>query len=529
MVIRMSLLVIELAREGSDFFPNDLKKAEDLFGDLIEKTGANRMLVLRSDSSDEMPMGISDLSKKKGIDSDCLQVDRLMPNNWSGDEDPDEIWCEHLEKTIVNSGISNQDAETMALLMNAGSNWSSSLLFVLAEIIGCSLWVTEGGAKSANTAIEMGQVLSGDSSEVVLARLADLNMEGQDWCSSKDLQGFPSMPKPKGIVNALGNALESELVEKRKYQGRTEYRLTTLGRYHAMLALAKFDMLGKVKGSGRCLILFIRSSENPEDLISYLKEHRKEFDYYAFIVGGIESSNEEQLSIEIHQMAHDLLGEDRVISSPKDVCFSIPNSGGLLESSSEVMRIIHNIRKQNKGIEWTLEVGKILSVLRPAIYQYSLLAEMSRVFFARQYPTDGVRQSYLRGSMHTLMLPHRSQIEAVRKVINHDGASRFVGTAWLWNEKKPGTIMTITKVDGVYPFYEFNINEFQSVNRLRFSVSSAPANLLKRGLKDAFDCGAIELDRLVDSTPSGAVSFDDVFSLTPIGLISGSILYNNRS
>ena len=526
----MSLLLLELAQEGSHYFPNDLKKTEDLFGDLIKKTGANRILVLRSDSSDEMPMGIKEFSKKWEIESNCEKIDRLLPNTWSGDEDPNEIWSEHLGNTIVNLGISNQDGESTALLMNAGSNWSSSLLFTLSEIIGCSLWVTEGGPESANAAIEMGRNLSEDRSDVVLARLADLDMNGQDWWSANDMQGVPRMTPPKGIVNTLSNAIESEQVEKREYDGRTEYRLTTMGGYHAMLALARVEHLPEVKGGVRCLILFIRSSEDPGDLISYLEEHRKEFNHYAFIVGGFENSDQEQLSIQIHKKAQEVLGKDKVISSPKDVCFSIPNSGGLLGTSSQVMRIIHKIRKENKGIAWTLEMGKILSVLRPAIYQYSLLAGMSRVFFARQYPTEGVRRSYLRGEMHTLMLPNKSQIERVRKIIGkEDMLSKFVATTWLWNEKNPGTPMTISKTGDSYPFYDFNIKEFETGSPFRFSSGKAsPAKMLSRGLVAAFDCGAIEIIKTRDLTSSNPKAVD-VFSLTPVGLISGSILHNSRS
>ena len=65
----MSILVLEVARQGGDYFPNDIASARSLFGDLIEKTGASRILAMRADSSNKMPDGIKELAVELGIES----------------------------------------------------------------------------------------------------------------------------------------------------------------------------------------------------------------------------------------------------------------------------------------------------------------------------------------------------------------------------------------------------------------------------------------------------------------------------
>lgn len=523
----MSLLVIEVARQGSNYFPNDFAKAEKLFGDLLEKTGASRILALRSDSSNEMPLGISKLSAEKNIDAECVQIDRLDLSSWTGDEDPNEIWCEHLKNTILNSGISDQDRDNFALLMNSGSNWNSSLAYSLSEVIGGSLWVTEGpDAESMHTAIELSRKLPGEgNSEAVLARMAELELDNQTWFTASEMQGPPGIPKSKGIENSIRSI--SDLVEHRDSDRGKEYNLTTSGRFHGMLALARNHSLTKVKSGGRGLVLFFRSVNESEHIVRYLKEHGKEIDHYAFIVGGIGTSDEEELSLRVHEKARQHLGEGKVISSPRGVCFSISKSGGIQESSTEVMKILHKIRVENKGIEWSLETANVLGILRPAVYQYSYLAGMPRVFIARRDPTDEVHSSYLSGQMHTLHLPNQLQMKNIRKVID-GGASKFVATAFLFRDRNPTTLMTISKSKDGYRFYDFNIEQFGTGSSFRFSSGKAsPANYLKRALIKAQENGAVTLDTSIVKTSSGAKGFQDSFIMTPVGLVSGALLLNN--
>lgn len=526
----MSVLVLEVARQGGDYFPNDIASARNLFGDLIEQTGANRILALRVDSSNEMPTGINELAVELGIESRCLQIDRLDPSSWTGDENPDEIWSDFLKNTILGSGISPDDG--ICLMMNAGSNWGALQLYSLSEVLEGSLWVTEapdGGAQW--TATELGRKITDEGmGEAALAALAKLSINNRDWHTATDIQGhFAGIPKPKGSDITLGSV--SEFTEDRDAPDGKEYRLTTSGRYHAMLALARKDSMVKVKKGPRGLVIFVRSVKDSDSVVEYLDEHNTDFDSYAFVVGRIAGADEDrtmEISLDLHEKVRRLPGGERVVSSAEDVCFSIPPTGGILESSAEVMEILHKLRRDNRGTEWSLETANILGLLRPAVYQYSHLAGMPCVFIAKEAGGVGVHESEMQGPMHMLTIPDESQIGNIRRVLADSGASKFVATAFLLHHSDPDSSMSISKPEGEdrNPFYGFNIEQFETGNPLRFSDLPKP-NSQYKSMKDklirANGYKAVDLKRTaVDGR------FEDSFVLTPVGIVAGALLVNLR-
>jgi len=525
----MSILVLEVARQGSEFFPNDIASARSLFGDLIEKTGANRILAMRADSSKEMPAGIEELAVELGIESKCLQIDRLDPSSWTGDEDPDEIWSDHLKNKILGSKISPDDR--ICLMMNAGSNWSALQLYSLFEVLGGSLWVTEspdGGTQW--TATELSRKIPDEGrGEDALAVLAKLGINNRDWHTASDMQGhFAGSPKPKGVDITLGSI--PDFVEDRDSPDGKEYRLTTSGRYHSMLALARKDSMVKVKKGPRGLVIFVRSVKEAESVIEYLDEHNTDFDKYAFVVGriaGADADKTKEISLDLHEKAREHL-PNRVVSSAEDVCFSIPPTGGIHKASTDVMKILHNLRKGNRGIEWSLETANILGLLRPALYQYSHLAGMPCLFITREAKGTGVHENIMEGPMHWLNIPDEAQIGNIRKVLNDSGASKFVATAFLLHDSDPDLTMMISKSkDGDRnPFYDFNIERFETGNPLRFSdlpKLNSQYRSMKYKLIKAEGYKAVDLKRTVEEG-----KFEDSFVLTPVGIVAGALLVNPR-
>ena len=525
----MNVLVLEVARKGSPYFPNDVALARNLFGDLIEKTEAGRILALRADSETEMPPGIKELAEELGIKSKCLQIDRLDPSSWTGDENPDELWSDHLKNKILGSEISPDDR--ICLMMNAGSNWSALQLYSLFEIIGGSLWVTQSpGDGVPSTATELSRKIpEGSMGEDAFAVLAKLGINNRDWHTASDMQGhYGGTPKPKGVDITLGSI--PDFVEDMESPDGTEYRLTTSGRYHAMLALASKDSAAKVKKGPRGLVIFVRSVKESESVVEYLEEHNTDFNSYAFVVGRITGADEDrtkEISLELHEQVRQRTSiGDRVVSSPEDVCFSIPQTGGILESSVEVMEILHNLRMGDRGTEWSLETSGILGLLRPALYQYSHLSGMPRLFITRETKGPGVHENIMEGPMHWLGTPDKTQIEGIKKILKDSGASKFVATAFLLNDSDPNLTMMISKSkdEDRNPFYDFNIERFGTGHPLRFS-DLPKLNSQYKSLKDklikAESHKAVGLKRTVEGS-----RFEDSFVLTPSGIIAGALLVN---
>jgi len=365
--------------------------------------------------------------------------------------------------------------------------------------------------------------------EDAFAVLAKLGINNKDWHTASDMQGhYGDTPKPKGVDITLGSI--PDFVEDRESPDGKQYRLTTSGSYHAMLALASKDSTAKVKKGPRGLVIFVRSVKESEWAVEYLNEHNTDFNSYAFVVGRIAGADEDktkELSLELHEKVRRLhtIG-DRVVSSPEDVCFSIPQTGGILESSVEVMEILHNLRMGDRGTEWSLETSGILGLLRPALYQYSHLAGMPSLFISREAKGPDVHENIMEIPMHWLGSPNEAQLGGIRKILRDKSARKFVATAFLLNDSDPNLTMMITKSkdEDRNPFYDFNIERFRTGHPLRFS-DLPKLNSQYKSMKDklikAESLKAVELKRTAKEG-----RFEDSFVLTPSGIIAGALLVN---
>ena len=505
----MSTLVLIVAKKGGPFYPENEDSAKRLFGDLIKKTGAKKILALRADSSKRMPAGITELAGSLGIECKCVQVDKLELSSWI-DEDPDEFWSDTLETTILNSPISSNGSE-LSFMLHSGTGFGAGLLYSLYEMLGGSLWITEGGVDRDYTAIRLDRDIpdEGSPSEAALAGIVGfaINNSGSAPYSSQMQGRIDGMPPGKGIENTLRKfdkyfedrqlersireqdlkdaekAWENEeeemedglreakrhsdiragehwknvkkthkkrIMNKKQALTTIPWTLNFLGRYNANLTLAQQWRGLDVKGGRRGLVIFVRSVGQSESVVEYLQEHRAAlpFDRFAFVVGGIGVSDEMEESEKVHELTKHHLGGSKVVSSPEEACYSINPNGDLLAASSDVMEILHRIRQSNDAIEWSIDVTGVVGLLRPAIHQYAHLAEIPTFYIAKN-PDEkteyGVHVSGKTGPKHLLRLPEKSHIYSTKAALNDENLARFVATIYRFYNINPDLPMGLEK------------------------------------------------------------------------------------
>ena len=577
----MKTLVILVSRElhvggePNKLHPHDADTAVRLYGDLIEKTGANRILALRTDSTDSMPVGIAELERNKdwGLEeSHCVSIDDIDIASWTGDEDPDEFWSGALETTILNSGISSTGGE-WCFMVNSGAAWSAFQLYALYEILGGSIWVTtEKGEKYTATEFSRKIPDEGSPGEAALAGIADFGIENPGSVpGTTDLQGLvEGGPTGQGFENSLrgyeeyfedervsreedlrqaelayeevNEDLENLLIggdkeetkeasrQKKMHERRIRdkqsalndpkgYLLNPKGRHNANLALArKWSSRGRVKGGKTGIVIFVRGVRYPEWLVDYLKEHMPYFDKFAFVVGGIDITDMEELSNNIHEAARQHLGPEHVVSSPEDVCFNIATGQDAFEYSAEVTGILHSILKSNEGVEWSLEISQPMAMLRGAVYQFAHLAQIPLTCITKEQRGDsGIHESGLTREMHKLRVPDNSDVNRIRGSISHKGTSRLIATAYKSYLMDPNTILDISKADGECPFYDRNKDQFPTDHPLRYNPSpkaDTQHHAVRRGFLTAIDLGSI--------TKMGT----NKFVLNSGGIVAGALLVN---
>jgi len=294
----------------------------------------------------------------------------------------------------------------------------------------------------------------------------------------------------------------------------TLWALNSLGRYNANLALAQQWRGLAVKGGPRGIVIFVRSVQDSEWVAEYMEEHRValNFDNYAFVVGGIDVSDEMEASEKVHERAN-----SRVVSSPGGACYSIYSNGDLLDASSDVMEILHRIRQNNDAIEWSIDVTGVVGLLRPAIYQYAHLSGIPTFYIAKQKKNTGggVYKSGLTGSKHFLRLPDKSHIDSIKDALNNEKLARFVATVYRFYDTNHNSSMGLEKNPyGDDRPYHFNRENFPTGHPLRMDdipKRSARKKNMDRQLAKAVDTGLVYL------------SGKDIH-LTPAGIVAGSLL-----
>lgn len=505
-----------VAKEGGDYYPGDLVTAERLFGPLIEESGASGILALRNDSSDVLPVGLEELAAERGLSAECVQIDRLDPSSWTGNVVQNEIWSDLLETVVCNSQLSSQNSECI-FLMNTGSNLNAALLHALHVILGGSLWVTEGDRSSPKKMD--GEIPDeGSGGEAVLASLAAFGIGNPgSMANTTGLQGLvEGFPTGRGVENSL-RGFKQYLTTDVRPDGN-QYGLTAQGRYNALLSLARRWEPLSVQGGPRGLVIFVRSVQESESIVRYLREHPTVFDKFAFVVGGIDVKNEKEVSIRVHGKAAGHLGADKVASTPEEVCFSIPADRGVRESSADVMEILQRVRQDNSGIEWSIDVTGVLGLLRAAVLQFAHFARINCCYMARHHPVgSGVYKSGLGGYKHLLALPDISQLGSISGLVTDSNVEyrRFIATVYRFHKEKSGSEMGIEKKFEDCRPYDFNMLEFSTGHPLRM-------NEIAKGNRGRFNA----MKRHLEKAEKGRLLYRDgkAIHLTPEGVVAGALI-----
>ena len=517
---KMKTLIIPLSSTGSNFFPKTLDIAEKYFKKLIEETGAEKILALREDSEEVIPRGLSELAENLGLEHQCILVDRIDPSGWDGSENPDEIWSDNLETLIRNSRITT--ADEIMIMSPGGSGWNSSLLFCLYEITeNSSIWCVE---KDGNEITELTRKLPPDGSEgeAALASLANFGLENpEQFGCATDLQGmYENMPTSRGLSNTLG--LWGEYYIVNSDLDRKGYKLTNIGRYNGLFTLARkgIDEMINVKGGKKGVIIFVRAvnSIKPDELINYLREHRSEgafFDKFALVIGGFDIDNIKSISSEIHESAKDYLGSDKVVSLASDSFFSIGDNDSVIDSSIMMMEILQNIRINNPGIEWSVEMATVLAKIRPAVFQFAQLSGMNLIYISKAYANQktGITKSELSGKFHLLHLPNLSQVNRIKEALNNPTQRCFIATSYLFKIKHPLLLMGVKQIFKEKRPYSFNSDNFPPNHPLRMKEisSTSEAKTMVRQLDKSLDIGVTE-------------QIEEGYQLTAEGIVAGVFL-----
>ena len=256
----MKTLVILLAAKGSPMFEN----AADVFKDLFDKVGPDRIKALRTDSEDMLPDG---LEAAAGCECSAILV---PPINDQTPFDPETYWSEYLIELFHQLGIAS-DREEFHFNNSGGGHRLSALVRAAAIFLGGQLWVTSPQGDSWNVTPRLG---GSDKESATMAALTGAWIAGESMATAKRLQGFSnSIPSPKGIENSLRSAIEDGLVVAGGRGDSVTYGLTDMGTLHGLMELAPDSMESPSEGGHKGILLLVRATWSKEQLASYLKEH----------------------------------------------------------------------------------------------------------------------------------------------------------------------------------------------------------------------------------------------------------------
>ncbi len=518
----MSALVMIVPGNGPNH-PDTFERADSLYSDLISKTECTRIISLREDSSNETPVGLQELADSRGLPVSTHTIERLDPSGFTGDEDQGTLWSEHMATIISNAGLRHDDATT-DFLIGPGSGWNASLLSSIHSVIGGSIWVSVLDDEGVAEAFRNGHELPDTPNSVsTIAAAGKLSLEwGDQPFESLQLQGLvEGVPATEGIENTFRKH-EGTLVSRRSTEdGKVTFELTPEGRRISMLALAEKWQPTSVKGGPRGLILAARDAHDAKktiETVEYLREHSPALDFKSYlVVVNKHGSNENQLaesSNDINEAVSGYIGESRVVTMPDSF---VDADKDLASSHFDLLSLIHRAREEYHGIDWSIEVSRFLSPLRPATLLYSYRSGIE-AFCLLKNPDkseDGIFASGLDPSKHRLALPNRDKLDRIREILSTDSIHKHVFTAALAkvDPDNPVTILSSNLKAGENRMYEWNRKKLQDGHPMRWpdmteaSQRQEMSNKRRSGIKK----GAFE-------------EHHESFILTPEGFVAAIFL-----
>ena len=515
----MASLVMIVPGSGPNH-PDSMDSAKRLYSDLISKTDCDRIVVLREDSVSESPTGLRELAESKGLTIRTRAIERVDPSSFTGSEDPEKIWADHLSTIISSIGV-KLDNPNNGYLIGPGSGWNTSLLSCLRRIVGGRLWTSLISSSGEVSASEL------DFRDIPEPALSTLAAAGS-LCLRGDIGPFQS-ERLQGLVDGLPTNLGVENTF-RPYPGlvarheddehdSTSYLLTPRGKIRSVLALAEKWSPNPPASGRRGLILASRNSIEAKTTIEYIREHfaALNFDRFAIIVNRHGSNTEEleQISKEINGDLLGFLKEDSLVTPLGSY---VDGSQDIASAHFRLLSLIHQIRQENDDVEWSLEVSNFLSPLRSAALEYAVYAGTPSFCMMKNpnQPGAGVFPSNLSGMMHRLALPSSDQIEKIRKILDTDSIHNTVFTAnmALMGPEEPGTVLSSSSKSPLMMF-EWNRRNLPTGHPMRWG-GTTDVNQRKK-MSDTRKTG-IAKGAFYDSKTE--------FLITPEGVVASSVLGN---
>ncbi len=516
----MAALVLIVPGSGPNY-PDTLERAEELYSEMISSTQSTRIIALREDSISETPSGLRELADELGTPIKTHTIERIDPSSFTGQEDPEGLWADHLSTIISRLGIANNEPGTN-FVIGPGSGWNSSLLSSLQRVIGGRVWVSRRDREGATHLSEIETETLDEPALSTIAASGRLSLTvGEQPFTSEQLQGLvEGIPANQGIENTFRPY--PELISRHDEPGdeATFFELTPVGRVRSMLALAQKWEPTKVKSGRKGLILAARDSDEAKraiETVDYLKEHFSalKFDAFMVVINKHGSTDEElsRSSESVNQKLTEFLKPGSLVRMPSSF---VNGDRDTFSSHYELLSLIHRTREEHDDIEWSLEVSRFLAPLRSAVLLYADYSDLESFCLMKNPSTtdNGVFPSYLEGSMHRLNLPTKSQIRRIRRILQTESIHKHVFTAEmaLSHPKNPGIILSAKKTSPLR-MYEWNRDNLPEGHQMRWGNISSDSQKQEMSKK-----------RVIGIERGAFRESKDEFILTPEGRVAAFVL-----
>ena len=499
----MKTLVILLAAKGAPMFEN----AADVFKDLFDKVGPDRVKALRTDSEDMLPDG---LEASAGCECSAVLVppiDDQMPF------DPETYWSKNLIELIgqLDLGV---DEEELHFHISGGGHRLSALVRAAAIFLGGQLWVTSPQGGSWNVTPRLG---GSDKESVTMAALTGAWMAGESMATAKRLQRFSnSIPSPKGIENPLRSAIEDGLVVTGGGGVSVTYGLTDRGALHGLMELASDSKERSSEGGHEGILLLVRATWSKEQLAGYLKEHGLGGRFTKVGLIAIEFGEDDG------SLSSKLAGYEEVVLEFKrpDDLVAVESVSGVLPSSNgddlwrggtELLKAIHSVVFSDSGkwIDWSMPSSGIPAQLRHWVEEYAARGSIGIFEVTKRVPNIGpsgrdVPPSGLDTRFNLVPLPSLENLETMRAIRDDQRKYTKPALATLFiSEITDMRPVKRTPLDESY--CERNRHIFPEGHHLYEKKNESGSN--RRAFRHLVKLGAIYPDRnQFDLTPEGRVA-----------------------
>ncbi len=506
-----TLVILLAAKESLEF-----EHAGDVFNDLFDKVGPDRVKALRTDSEDTLPDG---LKKAAGAECECSAVPvPSLINDYtaSGEQDPRTYWSYYLQMLIQELDIDAAEEE-LHFHISGGGFWLSTMVRGLQSILGGQLWITsrQGSSWTAHEVTTRGG--GSDKESATMAALAETWIAGEKGATAKRLQGVSnSIPDPKGVENSLRSAIEDELVVIGGGGASVTYSLTHKGALHGLMELASISKEKIPRGAPEGILLLVRATWSKETLAGYLKEHGLAGRYSKVGLIAVEFFEDDGSlpgkSSEYKEAVLEFKSADDLVAI-ESVSGVLPSSKGddLWRGGAELLKAVHSVvfNDSGKWINWSMASTGIPAQLRHWVEEYAARGSIGIFEVTRRKIAVGERGAVvppggLDARYYLVDLPSTESLATMRAI--RDDQRKYTRPALATLFISETTDMgPVKRTPLKYSYCERNREIFPPGHPLREEKNESGAN--SRAFSQLAKVGAIHPDRgQFDLTPEGRVA-----------------------